>query len=425
MKATLRQWVYNALAFLAKRKLKQVNPKIVGITGSAGKTSAKEAIATVLEKQYAVKKNAGSLNSEFGVALTILDQKSAYSSFTGWISVLLKALLNVLAKEENPYDILIMEMGISEPGNMDPILDVVRPDVMVFLNVKNMHRGEGQFANRKAIFEEKSKTCYAVPKTGWVVLNMDDNFVKQLQGKLLAPSVTIGTSEDCDLCASDIKSTRDGLQFTLSYEDKKVPVQLPHVLGACHVSLVLAAIAVGFIHGMPWQKIDSALQEFRLPAGRMNPIDGANGSLIIDSSYNAAPDTMNAALDVLDMFSGRKIAALGSMNELGELAETAHLSIGKRAAEVADLLIAVGEHAKYMVEGAQRAGMSASMIHHFRNSKEAGEFLSEILEAHDVVLAKGSQDSVRMERLVKKCMKEPEQARHLLVRQEPYWLTHL
>ncbi len=425
MKATLRHWVYRTLAFLAKHKLRKVNPKIVGITGSAGKTSAKEAIASVLGKQYAVKKSAGNLNSEFGVALTILDQKSAYSSVLGWASVLLKGLLNVLAKEENPYDILVMELGVDAPGDMDPILEVLKPDVMVFLNVKNMHRGEGQFANRKAIFEEKSKTCYSVPKTGWVVLNMDDNFVKQLQDKLPASTVTIGSSEDCDLRASDVKSTREGLQFTLSYEDKNVPVRLPNVLGACHVSLILSAIAVGFIHGMPWNKIDAALQEFRLPAGRMNPIDGANDSLIIDSSYNAAPDTMEAALDVLDLFSGRKIAALGTMNELGELAETSHLSIGKRAAEVADLLIAVGEHAKYMVEGAQRAGMSSSMIHQFRNSKEAGQFLVEILESHDVVLAKGSQDSVRMERLVKLCMKEPEQARHFLVRQEPYWLTHL
>jgi len=318
-----------------------------------------------------------------------------------------------------------MEMGIDAPGAMDDILQVLRPDTMVFLNVKSIHMGESHFPNREAVFEEKAKACYAVPKTGWVVLNADDNFVRQLVGKLPASVVTIGTGEDCDLRAKDVQSTGKGIRFVLVYEGREVPVNMPLVLGECHVYLALSAIAVGFIHGLHWKVIEHALAEFSLPPGRMNPIDGINGSLIIDSSYNAAPDTMEAALEVLGMFPGRRIAALGTMNELGDLTESAHLKIGKRAADTADMLIAVGEQAKYLAEGAQRAGMSSSMIHQFKTSKEAGEFLSGILERNDVVLAKGSQDKVRMERMVKLCMKEPEQARHLLIRQEPFWLTHL
>jgi len=111
------------------------------------------------------------------------------------------------------------------------------------------------------------------------------------------------------------------------------------------------------------------------------------------------------------------------MNELGELTETEHIKIGKLAAKHADMLLAVGEHAKDLAEGAQRGGMSASMIHVFRTSKEAGQFLSGIIEKGDTVLAKGSQNKVRMEHLVKMCMKHPQEARHLLVRQDPYWLN--
>ena len=418
-------WVYQALAFLAKRELQRLDPKVVGITGSAGKTSTKEAIAAVLERQFKIKKNKGSMNSDFGVTLTVLDQKSAYSSFSGWISVLAKSFKKILSPVADPYEILVMEMGVDGPGCMDPIVDVVKPDVGVFLNVKNIHRGEAHFPNRKAVFLEKRKMCDAIREGGWAVLNMDDNFVKQLKGDLPVDCIGIGTGEDADLRASEIKSARDGLRFTLNYEGKSLPVHLPHILGECHVTLALSAIAVGFVHGMSWSKIEAALKDFKLPPGRMNPIEGKNGSLIIDSSYNAAPDTMEAALEVLSLFPGRKIAALGTMNELADMAESEHIKIGKVAADTANVLIAVGAHAKHYVEGAVSAGMSKSMIHSFRTSKEAGEFLAEELRVNDVVLAKGSQNGVRMEKCVKLCMQEPEQARHLLARQEPYWLTHL
>ncbi|MFA5792761.1 MAG: UDP-N-acetylmuramoyl-tripeptide--D-alanyl-D-alanine ligase [Candidatus Gracilibacteria bacterium] len=424
MKAVLRMWVLQILRFLAKRRLTQVRPMIIGVTGSAGKTSCKEAIYEVLSRRYKVKKSERNLNSEFGTVLTILDLKSAYSSVFGWVGVLFKACTDALKKPE-VYDMLVLELGVDKPGDMDEILEVFAPDVLVFLNVKGVHIGENQFANRQAVFEEKSKATVSVPSGGWVVLNKDDNFVRQLDGKLPAHTLTIGVNEECDLRAEEISSDTDGLKFTLVYENKRLPVHLPKVLGESHTTLVLAAISVGFIAGIPWKAIETALNEFELPPGRMNKIEGKSGSLILDSTYNASPDTMESALSILSLFPGRKIAALGTMNELGELSESEHIKIGKLVAEYADMLIAVGDRAKDMIEGAQRGGMSASMIHSFRTSKEAGVFLANALEKHDTVLAKGSQNNVRMEHLVKLCMKNPEDARKLLVRQEPYWLTHM
>ncbi|MFA5855282.1 MAG: UDP-N-acetylmuramoyl-tripeptide--D-alanyl-D-alanine ligase [Candidatus Gracilibacteria bacterium] len=425
MKAIFRKWVLEILRRLAQRKLKRVRPQIIGVTGSAGKTSCKEAIFEVLSRRYKVKKSEKNLNSEFGTVLTILGLSSGYSSVWGWASVLARALLDALKdtlKGAEPYDMLILEMGVDKPGDMDEILKVFAPDIMVFLNVKAVHLGEKQFANRQAVFEEKSKAALAVPKGGWVILNKDDNFVRGLAGHTPANALTIGIEEEADLRATNVEMSVAGLKFNLEYEGKSVEVVCPEVLGRSHVALILSAIAVGFIEGVPLKTIAAALNEFRLPPGRMNKIEGKGGSLILDSTYNASPDTTEAALEILGMFSGRKIAALGTMNELGELSESEHLKIGKMATEYADMLIAVGERAKELAEGAQRGGMSSSMIHTFRTSKEAGAFLANILDKHDTVLAKGSQNGVRMEHLVKLCMKNPEDARKLLVRQEPYWL---
>ena len=423
MKATFRNLVLAILRLLARGQLKRSGAQIVGITGSKGKTSGKKALAAVLERRLKVQASEGNLNSDFGTALTILGQNGA-RGVLGWLVVLLKALITRL-KSMPALDVMVLEMGVDKPGDMKEILKLVKPHVMVFLNVKAEHMDEGQFPNRQAIFDDKGQACLAVPKEGWVVLNTDDAFVRQLDGKVIANVVRVGTGEEADLRAVNIKTDVDGLSFDLEFEGQVHPIRMPKVLGDCHVHIALAAIAVGFIHEIPLKAIQLTLEDFTLPPGRMSQIEGVNGSLLIDSSYNASPDSMEAALDVLALFPERRIAALGTMNELGELTESEHLKIGKLAAKKADMLITVGKYGKTLAEGAQRGGMSASDIHVFRSSKEAGEFLKEQLERGDTVLAKGSQNGVRMEHLVKRCMKEPEQARHLLIRQSPYWLTNL
>lgn len=423
MKAIFKNAVLKILRYSAEKKLEKINPQIVGITGSVGKTSTKEAIAEVLSRRFIIKKSQGGYNTEFGILLTILEKKSAYSSPFKWLNVIASSFIESFKKPEK-YNYLVMEMGVDKPGDMDEILKVIRPDIMIFTAVKDAHLEEGQFKNREAILEEKSKSCFAVPKDGWVILNHDDLFVKQLESKLIAQVVKIGTSEGSDIRAKNISGGPEGLKFTLAYEKHEINVVLPNILGECHVLSVLAAIAVGFIAGLQWKTIEAGLKEFRLPPGRMSKIEGKNGSTIIDSTYNASPATMEEALKILGTFHGRKIAALGTMNELGELAESAHIKVAKLAASYADLLIFVGKFANEMADGANRAGTARSMIHVFKNSNEAGEYLNKILEKNDVLLAKGSQNNVRMEHIVKLCMREPEKARTLLVRQEPYWLKN-
>lgn len=423
IKATFKRWVRRALLSMARRRLKTISPQMVGVTGSVGKTSTKEAMVAVLDRQYQVHSSSKGYNTDFGISLSILNQPSGYNSPLKWARILPKAWLES-RKQDKPYEIFVAEMGIDAPGGMDEILELITPQVMVFLNVKDVHRDEGQFPNREAIFQEKAKACLAVPETGWVILNQDDPYTQQLKGKTKAATVTIGLSAQSDLQAVDIQSGPKGLQFTLKYEGQEVPFRLPHLLGSAHIHGILAAIAVGFVMGIPVEEISNALEGFRLPPGRMNRIEGKNGSTLIDSSYNASPDSMEAALEVLSEFPGRKIAALGSMNELGELSDSAHIKIGKLAGEQGNMLIAVGEKAKEMAEGARQAGLDSSRIHVFASSKEAGRFLSELLEPGDTVLVKGSQNKVRMEHVTKACMKHPEEAGKLLVRQDSYWLAH-
>ncbi len=257
MKAALRKYVLEVLRFLARKKLQRENPRIVGVTGSAGKTSTKDAIAAVLERRMKIRKSEKNLNSEFGTVLAILNETSGYSSPMKWLSVIIRGATNLLKKPEE-LEAMVLEMGVDAPGDMDEILKVVKPDVMVFTNVKNEHLDEGQFANRQAIFEEKSKAVYAVPAGGWAVINLDDNFVKQLDGKLPANTVTIGIEEEADLRAKNVRTSSRGLTFTLCYEGKEVPIEMPHVMGACHAYIALAAIAVGFLHGIPLKAIEVA-----------------------------------------------------------------------------------------------------------------------------------------------------------------------
>ena len=157
----------------------------------------------------------------------------------------------------------------------------------------------------------------------------------------------------------------------------------------------------------------------------MNLIPGVSNSIIIDSSYNASPATMAVALDVLGEIHpkgvGRRIAVLGNMNEIGDLTDSEHRKVGKEAAKVADLLITVGDHARLYAEEAVKAGLQQSHVWSFVDSKDAGEFLSGKLKTGDIVLVKGSQNKVRLERCIKEIMAEPERARDLLVRQDDSW----
>jgi UDP-N-acetylmuramoyl-tripeptide--D-alanyl-D-alanine ligase len=421
LKSFARRVVLFSLERLMRWRLHKIKPLIIGVTGSVGKTSTKEALYAVASRTKTTFRSQKNYNTEFGLPLSILEQETAYSNPLQWLKVLWNAARDTLNLTTPPYEVLILEMGADRPGDIEHLVKIAQPQIGIITAIKPTHMGEGGFSDLHAIAEEKSKLVQALPENGWAILNAEDPRLMGLENNLRCHTILFGTSSKSDLWAHSIQSGPDGLRFVLSYEEHSQPVHFPHLLGRHHVYVLLPAIAVGFVLNLPLKQIVEALQEFRLPPGRMNWIEGIEGSGIIDSSYNASPESMLAALEVLGEMPGRRIAVLGSMNSLGPQSKKEHLRIGKQVPKHADMLITVGEEGKYYAEAAEAAGMTPHLIACFPTSPEAAQFLKTKLRKNDVVLAKGSQDNIRMERLVKLLMKHPERAKSLLVRQEGHW----
>lgn len=419
MKDFIKKTVLRFLIALARIRLRRLRLFVVGVTGSIGKTSTKDAIYTVLKQRYQVYRSKKSYNTDFGLPLAILEQDSGFSSSVKWVRTLAGAAWNAFIGGRH-MQMLVLEMGVDKPGDMDTLLKFVRPQVGVMTNIKPVHLAEGQFKDLDDIFREKRKLVESLPEKGIAILNADDPYIATLQGALTCRKILYGFSEAADLRAFGVKHSFEGLEFALQYKNQVTEAHVA-LLGAFQVYVILPAIAVALTQGFTLEEAALALQDYRLPPGRMNPIPGIKDSLIIDSSYNASPEAVKEALDILTESPGRKIAVLGSMNELGEVSEAKHREIGRYAASRADVLLTVGSAAKWIHEEALKNGFLPGTAGHFTDALEAAEFLQKVLQKHDTILVKGSQNQVRLERLVKKLMRDPEKAETLLARQGAEW----
>jgi len=332
IKTGVRGYVVSYLYALAKRRLEKLQAEVIGITGSVGKTSTKDAIYCVLARRYTVLRNKKSFNTELGVPLGILEQESGFSSPFAWLEILWKAF-KVAIFDKTSYGKVVLEMGVDKPGDMDQLLKLVKPTIGVMTAIKAVHLAEGQFQNLEEILKEKAKLIKNIGKTGWAILNADDHYLSLLASQLEANVITFGMNEKANIRAVNVASSEEGLKFDLAFDDKNFSVHLPHLIGKHHVYVLLPAIAIGFLNSFKWETIKAGLEDFRLPPGRLTLLPGINKTLVIDGSYNASPSTMIVSLEVLSEMKpkgvGRKIAALGSMNELGDFADSEHRKIGK------------------------------------------------------------------------------------------------
>ncbi|MBN1258159.1 UDP-N-acetylmuramoyl-tripeptide--D-alanyl-D-alanine ligase [Candidatus Peregrinibacteria bacterium] len=416
MKAVFRFIITGLLAFRARRHLKKGHTRIIAITGSMGKTSTKEAAYTILKKRFNVFRNPKGFNTELGMSLAILgENESGFSSAKAWLRILKRAFFN----PKPFYGQAILEMGADHPGDLRKLMKIAPPSLSVITHVAPVHLGSGQFKDIADIAREKSTLIKNLPAEGVAIVNFDDLLVRAMETK--ARRVTYGTEEPAMLRATAISSTAKNLRFTAHFDGQSQEFTVP-LLGKFQVYICLAATAIALQFGVTLKECAETLKTFSLPPGRMNPIDGISNTMVIDGSYNASPYTMARSLELLrELKAGRKIAALGTMNELGEMTKKAHLAVGKQAAEIANLLIAVGPEAAHIKQGAVDAGMPESQIFTFLDSEEAGHFLKEHIQPKDLILVKGSQNRVRMEKLVKMIMEKPEDAPKLLCRQEEAW----
>lgn len=475
MKAFFRRLILWFLILCARRRLARLRRKgvrVIGVTGSVGKTTCKEAIAQVLNGSYRVHKNEKSYNSEFGLPLTILGLTSEFSSFVrmvfGWsVRLFLAAWRSVGPLPA--WDILILEMGVDKPGDMEILLSIATPDIGIFLGAKKVHTAPGQFVDENAIFAEKSKLIAALPceaDGGVAFVNHDDermhHFVEHLRrhresasamsGSVVGGAVAgdhggavgsdfggaaggaaagmpkiipFGFTDGAKIHAFDASSGWGKIFFHVKYGEVGGNFDVP-ILGVHHISSLLPAIGCGLIFGLYMPDIVERVRGFHLPPGRLSLIPGRNQSWILDSSYNSSPTSVRAALHTLhDLVSHaphdirRKIFVFGTMNELGTSAESDHRQVADMLPGKIDLLVTVGAGANAAaLHLLERGSFPRDKIFSFETSDLAADYIANILQSGDMILVKGSQNNVRLERLVKRIMMHPDQASTLLVRQD-------
>lgn len=428
----MKNLIINLLRSRAKSILKKFNPKIVAITGSVGKTSAKEAIALVLAEKYQVRTAQKNYNNEFGVPLTILGAKSPGKNPLGWLVLFWKSYF----VKDFP-EVLVLEYGVDKPEDMDELCALARPDMAVVTGISTVHAAN--FQSVHALAQEKAKLTQCVRQGGCVILNEDDEKVRAMEENANERVIKYGSKSLENTFNNMVLETRvdahfsAGENFIITRSEITIggeiygTLELNNMIGYAPLMSALCALTVAREMDVDITASMKALtQGLRPVAGRLNPIAGIKGSLIIDDSYNAAPAAMQNGLEALRAFTlvegkDRKIAVLGSMAELGQYSDQEHRLIGMKVAEVADVFVAVGENMRMAVESAIEAGMYKEAIEWFATSEEAGRYLDREIQEGDIVYVKGSQSS-RMEKVVKDIMAEPLRAPELLVRQEEKWL---
>lgn len=395
-------------------------PKIVAITGSVGKTSTKDALATALAPFFSIRKSEKSYNSDFGIPLTILGLKNAAGNPFLWLKNIFLGAIRILWMRNEPQW-LVLEVGAGEPGDIKRFAKILSPDIAVITRFPDIPVHVEYFSSPEAVIAEKTALAYAVKKGGILVLGSDDEKVLALKDRVSGLRVVrYGVNAEVEVRGSYYEVMYEarlpvGISFMVWVNEQSFSVRIKGVLGQHLVRSVLAAFAVAAALGLDLARVAEAFRDFKTPPGRMRLISGVNGSLIVDDSYNASPVAMREALSALASLevAGKKIAVLGGMAELGKFSAEEHRKVGELALRSCDKLILVGKLAKGMKLDAP--------VQYFETSGEAKDALARDIRAGDVVLIKGSQ-SVRMERVVKTLMKKSERAKELLVRQEWEWL---
>ena len=424
MKAFFRRMVAVMFERQVRRLIARRRLRVVAVAGSVGKTGTKLAIATVLSQRYRVMVHEGNYNSEIGLPLSVfkLDAPRVLFNPVPWLVRLLRTELAIRGRY--PYDVLVLELGTDRPGEIARYLRYLRPDVGVITAVSPEHMenfpgGLDQVAAEELLVAAGSR--HVLAGRDEIAVKYRKHFIDSQ-----AHHSYYGLSKEVDygfaLTATD---PRHGTTGALSKAGTVVLDNIKlHVFGTAGTKAALAAYATGDLLGLTPDELNKGLEEIRPIRGRMQPLKGQNDSIIIDDTYNSSPAAVSAALQALAdaPVAGRRIAVLGSMNELGPESPRYHEQAGAAAAGV-DWLITVGHNAnKYTGTGAAKAGLDPSRIKPADSPYAAGEFVKLMLQPGDVVLVKGSQDGIFAEEAAKLLLADPVDARKL-VRQSPEWMT--
>ena len=360
-----------ALQKIAAFWRQKLNIRVIGITGSVGKSTTKELVAEVLNQKFRTLKNSGNLNNEIGLPLTILRMTESHQR-------------------------AVLEMGFYVPGEIKFLCEIANPIVGVVSNISAVHAERA--GTLQAIANGKAELVEYLPENGTAILNFDDPLVRSMSEKTKARVFFYGLDSKADLWADQIEGLGlQGIRFCLHYKNERLFMRVP-LIGQHSVHTALRAAAVGLVEGLTWQEIINGLQQGHTQL-RLAAVSTKSGALLLDDTYNASPDSVMAALNLLDELQGNKCAVLGDMLELGFYEQQGHEMVGVRAAQVVKRLVTVGERAKTIALSAKRSGLSSSVITSVDSTEDAINALKGTLHQNDVVLIKGSH-GLHMEEIV-------------------------
>lgn len=404
-------------------------PVIIGVGGASGKSSLSRLLAIVLGTRYKVLETAGK-NSETGIPLSILRIKLEDYSHFDWFKAFFLAFLRVLFDWEK-YDILIVEMGIDgpfEPKNMAYLLKIVRPKIGVLTNISFEHSVyfEEFSKNRRKILDltsnQEGLLLKSLPEEGFAVLNIDDPNINRLKG-LRAKKITVSAKDlasDFFIEKMDVNLKNSKVSF--SFKSKKYEIRIPQPLPDHYAYSFVMIAAIASILGIEVKdSMWTLMRKFSLPPGRMSVFEGKNGTTIIDSSYNNA--TLSPVIDTLDLLrrtSGerRKVAVIGDMRELGVISREYHEAVAKMLLKTTDVVFLIGPLMRQFV--APILKRNKHKFYAFNTFSESKKIIKKYIDKDDVILVKGSQNTLFLERVVEMLLKNPKDKRKL-ARRGKFW----
>jgi UDP-N-acetylmuramoyl-tripeptide--D-alanyl-D-alanine ligase len=361
-----------ALADLARHVRLAADIPVVGITGSAGKTTTKDMTAALLAGRGAVLKTEGNLNNQYGLPLTLLQLRPDH-----WAAVL--------------------ELGMSAAGEMRGLSDIARPDIAVMTNVGSAHLEF--FESKDAIARAKAELFEGLRPGGVAVLNGDDPRVRRAGEEWGGTVIWFGRDRRHDVSAENWRGTAFGMRFDMRVAGDVVDVALP-LAGPHHVMNFLAAAAVAHRLGLSAEAIALNAASMKAASHRGEVRRLREGVTVLDDCYNASPEAVEASIVALSLAGGRRrVAFLGNMLELGHEGPALHRELGGRLSTRVDVLIGVGALGEEFLAGARDHGFSAEALHHFGDATAAAGAAAGLVRAGDAVLVKGSR-GMRMERVV-------------------------
>ncbi len=335
----------------------------IGVTGSVGKTSTRDMIYAAVSSKFKTLKNAKNFNNHWGVPLT-------------------------LANLDESYECAVVEMGMSGFKEIEYLVNIVNPKIGVISNIGLSH--VENLGSREGIFKAKMEITTNFDESCTLIANGDDDMLCTLKDKDLKYNLkTFGFEKDNTIYCIDFEMDNEQTTFKAMLDGKVEEFTIP-AIGKHNIYNAMSAVLVGQTLNISLDDIKSGLKNLEITKSRMDVIK-ANDYTLIDSVYNASVDSMNAALNVLSRYENRKVAMLGDMFEMGSYAELGHRKVGTFAKENADLLIAIGNDAKFMADQAQKEGMNKENIYYFENKEIAKENLKDILKKDDVILLKASR----------------------------------